>query len=343
MRYIITFVSLFAVTALFGRSTAFWHKYESSDRTGFRQRSTAPDAMLDPNHAVFELHFSMRSSYFEDSYPEERVLLVSNMVEMSCNGVIQSFKLDSSAIKELTVMPGKYKFYIAFGFGYEEVISDSVEILPGHRTVVDVDFVSVRHEIILFKPVLYLYPEKDLAVRVDLTPKGQFTFTYPQYENGWNGTAHPDGSMTIAGKTYPYLFWEGTNAGTFAPDYSTGFIVKQKEVVAFLEEKLTAMGLSAQEQTDFITFWGPRMANAPQGHVQFLFNEDYDDVAALSVSPKPDATYRVYLLWTPLSNDMDLRPKAQELPKMSRKGFHVLEWGGSEWPQLSRIPLVSNE
>lgn len=340
MRYLTVFISLLLATALFGSGAVPGKgvEYKSSLGSGFHPRSSAKDALLDQNHAIFELHFTSQNPIYDDLGTDEyrTIQPVTSPVELACNGVIQNFLLDSAAMRMLSVMPGKYKFYIALGQGYEEVISDSVEILPGHRTIVDVHFAleEQRLQIISFKPVLYFYPEKDLNVQVDLTPKGQFTFTYPQYDNGWNGVAHPDGSMTIGGKTYPYLFWEGTNPGTFASDYSTGFVVKQEEVITFLEEKLTKMGLNDREQADFITFWGPRMMNAPQGHAQFLFNKEYDDVAELSVLPKPEEIFRVYLLWTPLENGILLQPEAQELPKMSRQGFHVVEWGGSELPAL---------
>lgn len=60
------------------------------------------------------------------------------------------------------------------------------------------------------KPVIYLYPEskEDISVKVKFKD-GNFTCTYPEYTNGWNVTAYPNGK--IINKTdndeYSYLYW----------------------------------------------------------------------------------------------------------------------------------------
>jgi hypothetical protein len=117
-------------------------------------------------------------------------------------------------------------------------------------------------------------------------------------------------------------------------------VVERKDVTAFLEEKLTAMGLNAKEQADFITFWGPRMASSGRGFAQFIFNGDYDRIATLSIEPAPDEIFRVYLLWTPLDPTIELHPQAQQMATVDRSHFHVIEWGGSE---LQAQPILSNK
>ena len=54
------------------------------------------------------------------------------------------------------------------------------------------------------KPVLYLYPEEETTVHVQLNYTGQLTTTYPAYEDGWTVTAHPDGTLTdpATGRAY---------------------------------------------------------------------------------------------------------------------------------------------
>ena len=61
------------------------------------------------------------------------------------------------------------------------------------------------------KPVLYLYPEEETTVSVQLDYTGQLTTTYPAYGDGWTVTAHPDGTLTdpATGRAYYCLFWEG--------------------------------------------------------------------------------------------------------------------------------------
>ena len=60
------------------------------------------------------------------------------------------------------------------------------------------------------KPVIYLYPEEEAQVTVNLDFNGKLTSTYPAYGDGWTVTARPDGTLTDEnGREYYCLFWEG--------------------------------------------------------------------------------------------------------------------------------------
>lgn len=284
---------------------------------------SAADSSLDQQHALFEFDFSAN-----DFYPNEQ----ATQIELSCNGVIERFTLDSTLRKNLLVSPGSYTFQVYAGDLYTEITTQPISIQPGYQTKIAFQFQSSQSIDVYLKPVIYLYPEKEQQTTVQLQPNGKFSFTYPVYpENGWTGTAHPNGQFSVDGKTYPYLFWEGTNSQPMHNiDYSTGFVVNSKDVTAFLEEKLTQMNLNDQEKTDFITFWGPRMTQAGKGFVQFLFNEAYDEIATINITPQPDALFRVYMLFVPLENTVELNPAPQAVKSVHRKGFTVIEWGGSE-------------
>ena len=54
------------------------------------------------------------------------------------------------------------------------------------------------------KPVIYLYPEQAQEVYVQLELDGEFTCTYPEYDNGWKVKAYPDGTLRdqVTGKEY---------------------------------------------------------------------------------------------------------------------------------------------
>jgi hypothetical protein len=237
----------------------------------------------------------------------------------------------------LPMAPGNYVGQFYYDGHFDEITTDSMEVKPGKLTVIRLFFRTYRETHTVKKPVIYLYPETDQEVSVELAPAGELTFTYPAYTNGWKGTAHPDGSISIAGKTYPYLFWEGEDERiTELANYHTGFVVRQDEVVAFLEEKLNEMGLSDREKTDFITFWGPIMARSEQGFAQFIFNEEVDRIAGISIQPAPVFLFRVYLLWTPLDSEMVLNPQPQVIETVERRQFYAIEWGGSELPLLHR-------
>ena len=58
------------------------------------------------------------------------------------------------------------------------------------------------------KPVIYLYPEQAQEVYVQLELDGEFTCTYPEYDNGWKVKAYPDGTLRDqdTGKEYNYLY-----------------------------------------------------------------------------------------------------------------------------------------
>lgn len=176
------------------------------------------------------------------------------------------------------------------------------------------------------KPVIYLYPEKTTNVSVKLDPKGGFSFTEPAYNNGWNVTATPQGTLTeiSSGKSYPYLFWEGRGGIYSSP--TKGFSVAQKDVHGFLVDKLHALGLNDKETADFIEFWEPRMQGSPYYFVSFYGNKVMDELAPLTVTPKPDTVIRVLMDFVPVQGPV----KAEEFKiyTPARTGFTVVEWGG---------------
>ena len=175
------------------------------------------------------------------------------------------------------------------------------------------------------KPILYLYPEEttDVSVKVDC----DLTVTYPTYNDGWKVTAQPDGTLTnhADGKEYSYLFWEGEGYGEM--DFSEGFVVKGEDTVAFLQEKLAAMGLTPKEYNEFIVYWLPYMKDHAYNLISFQW-ENYDESAKLNIIPKPDNMLRVFMAFKALEEPVTI--PEQELPVLQREGFTVVEWGGTE-------------
>ena len=78
--------------------------------------------------------------------------------------------------------------------------------------------------------------------------------------------------------------------GTERYDFSRGFCVPGADTAVFLEEALAQLGL-----TD---------------------------------TPTPDSSLRVFMAWQPLEAPVDI--PAQTLPAFERRGFTVVEWGGTE-------------
>lgn len=179
------------------------------------------------------------------------------------------------------------------------------------------------------KPVIYLYPEKQKNISVRLDFKGEVTYTYPEYKAGWNVNALPDGTLKNLsdGSTHYYLFWEG-NPDKKDWDFSEGFVVKGSETQAFLLEKLPALGLTLREYNDFITYWVPKLMYNPYNLIKFAQGE-YDDIAALDITPAPDTVLRVHMVWKAL--DAPITVREQKLPSApKRRGFTAVEWGGTE-------------
>ena len=176
------------------------------------------------------------------------------------------------------------------------------------------------------KPVIYLYPEKEMEVKVQLDYDGKLVCTYPEYDNGWNVVAQPDGTLCdYSGKTYSYLFWEGNTHATY--DFSKGFVVKGSETAEFLEEKLSEIGLNPKETNEFIVYWLPRMQENKYNLITFQ-TKAYTDVAKLHITPEPDSILRVFMAYKELEEPIEIEKPA--IAPFERKGFTVVEWGGTE-------------
>ena len=176
------------------------------------------------------------------------------------------------------------------------------------------------------KPVIYLYPEEETDINVQLDFNGTLTSTYPAYEEGWNVTAQPDGTLTDAnGREYYCLFWEGESRVPY--DLSTGFCIAGENTRAFLEESLAQLGLTDKEANEFLIYWLPQMEHNAYNLISFQADL-YADNAKLTVSPAPDSVLRVFMAWMPLEKPVEVEP--QVLAPFAREGFAVVEWGGAK-------------
>ena len=176
------------------------------------------------------------------------------------------------------------------------------------------------------KPVIYLYPEEETEVTVNLTYNGKLTCTYPTYNSGWTVTASPDGTLTDkSGQTYNYLYWEGETNTQY--DLSKGFCVKGGDTAKFLETALSDLGLNRREANEFIVYWLPLMEQNPYNIISFQ-TDVYTNSAQLKVNPNPDTLIRVFMAWQASDNFVEL--PTQNLTAPERTGFTVVEWGGTE-------------
>jgi len=184
------------------------------------------------------------------------------------------------------------------------------------------------------KPVIYLYPQTPIECDLRVIFDGELICTYPEHgTNGWqNFTAYPDGTLIFPdGKQYYCLFWEGMADTEY--DFSKGFCVAGEDTAAFLEWALAEQGLTPREANEFIIYWLPRMQNNAYNLISFQ-TDAYTDSAALEINPAPDSLLRVFMAYIPLDEAVEIQPQTFE--PFERKGFCVVEWGGTEISAVGR-------
>ncbi len=180
------------------------------------------------------------------------------------------------------------------------------------------------------KPIIYLYPIESTIVTVRLGNPQNLTHTYPKYvDNKWQMMAQPNGMLTdtVTNRTYYALYWEGKN--TVQANMKEGFVVKGNDIIAFLEEKLSQLGLNEREANEFIIYWLPRLENVPYNFIRFQTRAEQDKNMPLSVQPQPDTVIRVLMEFKNLNHPISV--VEQILPQMPiRNSFTVVEWGGTQ-------------
>ena len=180
------------------------------------------------------------------------------------------------------------------------------------------------------KPIIYIYPEEETEVTVELGRKDNLTCTYPLYEDKWEVTAKSDGTLIDeeTGRTYYALYWEGINSKRYSNKLEEGFVVKGEDTIKFLEEKLEILGLNEKEAEEFIVYWLPKMQNNKYNYIRFQTIEEINENMPLEVTPEPDTLIRVMMEWKGLNKYIEV--EEQQLEKAERKDYTVVEWGGTE-------------
>lgn len=243
--------------------------------------------------------------------------------------------LEKASISDVFIS-GNYNFKFYVSNKYREIIISKLYLDSGYAIVVQLNFKSTdRQNMMVKKPVIYLYPTEPTAMNVKVEPKGEMSFTYPFYDvNGWDFTAFPNGELTFCYENLDYLFWEAEQEISRSDlDLTTGSLITKEKIVSFLDESLTAFGMNSKEKADFITFWGPQLQKNDQNFIHFVFNEEAELFADLAITPKPDHVYRFYMVYCNAEGMKMLEAHPQIIPAMDRTGFTVLEWGGTEIPE----------
>lgn len=182
----------------------------------------------------------------------------------------------------------------------------------------------------IYKPVIYLYPEEKTNISVKLGNPEKLSCIYPSYNNGWDITAYPDGTLIDeqTGREYYSLYYECNNTKIYKENLEEGFVVRKENIVSFLEEKLAILGLNYKEAEEFIIYWLPKLQQNDYIYIRFQTMEEIEENMPLLISQTPDTLIRIVMEWKELNKYIDI--KEQKLKPTNRNGFTVVEWGGAE-------------
>lgn len=177
------------------------------------------------------------------------------------------------------------------------------------------------------KPIIYIYPKEDINVEIKVSDPAKLTVSYPKYNDGWQVKALTDGTLIDQNnKKYYALYWEGQGKDNKIKE--DGFVVKGDDTATFLEEKLEILGLNYKERNEFIMYWLPKLEKNKYNYIRFMTKEEIDSNMELIINPKPDTLIRVMMEYKPLTKKLKI--KEQNLTPISREGYTVVEWGGTE-------------
>ncbi|WP_341905117.1 hypothetical protein [Fluviicola taffensis] len=314
-----TYLFFFLLVSLTFNSNAF---EQQKSVPGFYIYNTTKNASIKNGEAKLTLHFtSPNFNVIPSGY--------QTIIYYSINELVDTFVLDASFSHTIQLKATKTVFKFWAGPGYNEVISDTIQIENQTMSDAQISFNSQYLMIEVSKPVIYFQSPVELDFSLHVNPTNDFTFTYPVYKDQWKGTLYPTGEIEINKQKYPYLFWDSKQDFQLK-DQTNGYHISKKEIIPFLEKQLSNAGLTATEKTDFITYWGPRLTQHEAVFIQFYLQEDCNQFATIQCEPKPTAINRLYIGFSEWNETLTPLLHPMELPAFKRDGFNVLEWGGFE-------------
>jgi len=283
----------------------------------------------------YKIQYDRRYTNWYESIPEEKFnseffethnLLLIDIYKI--HAVLHRADLTSFSVNDNTAK-------ISFCTEYGGLVSGGNGII--HYIVLDKNVNNVKLDISskntstpgdAYKPIIYLYPTKELEVTVTLGKPENLTHTYPKYENSWNVLAKPNGDLIDlkTGRSQYSLYWEGINI--INPNLTEGFVVEGKDTASFLEEKLAILGLTEREANEFIIYWLPKLESNIYNFIRFQTIEEINANMPLKIAPTPDTIIRVMMEFKPLNKIKNTTEQNLETP--TRDGFVIVEWGGIE-------------
>lgn len=264
-------------------------------------------------------------------------LVLSGIVKGIQNQTIPKVVVTNLTKKEVYYCDslGNYKVNIAkndlINFSKKGFESQKIRILKDTTANIILKVQTTSDAIMVKKPVIYLYPKEKTEITISIDFKGKLLTTFPKYDGSWNVTAYPDGQIfdKKTNRLYSSLFWDGSqNFPKEHYNYQSGFVVFKNDLTAFLIEKLDHLGLNTIETNEFIQFWLPFLEKNEINFIHFYVNAAFDVISKNIIFPKPDTEIRVFMEFYGLDKPIEITE--QKLQKTERKGFIIVEWGGSD-------------
>lgn len=182
---------------------------------------------------------------------------------------------------------------------------------------------AARSFLDVYKPNIYIYADRDLAVQVRLEPSGYITDSLPAYdrEQGWRAEVF-NGSLN--GRN-DYLFYEAR-----VPDRGfqreEGYKIRGNNLRNDLRSLMELHGFNARETADFVEYWEEKLSSRedyvfyPQGTAIL------ENIMPIIVEPEPISISR---LWFLIEEDRGQPCNPVACPeKVVRSPYAVVEWGG---------------
>ncbi|MFK8044959.1 MAG: hypothetical protein AB8B72_05665 [Crocinitomicaceae bacterium] len=229
------------------------------------------------------------------------------------------------------------KGFYFFQSNYKEVVIDLSSYDAANKFEININAEEFTARFQLEKPVVYLYSPYPTKTELTLSPNGELSFTYPQYDKNWQIETQENGNIKNlkTGKIHPYLFWEANQTQLdFKKEGKTieGYVISTDTAVQFLEKQLASLGLNERESTDFITYWAPRLMQKQFATIQFMIGKDYDEVfGGIESTTLLDYQLRIGMLYEITEvkpSEKVVKPTPIIIKK--RHGFSLIEWGGIE-------------
>ena len=266
-------------------------------------------------------NYELNKELTEQDFENKKYLFYTTPLD-SCSETIKKAELKKQENKYNIYLDVSYRcgvcahIYKTYIFEIEEELEVEVYIKTISRETCDPN--------VAYKPIIYIYPNEDIDLKIKLGNTKDLIHTYPKYKSEWNIRASKDGNIYDydTKRNYYGLYWEAND--NYKLNMNEGFIVKGKDSTKFLEEKLEILGLNEYEINEFIIYWIDKLEQNEYNFISFRNKEDIN--MPLEFSKEPDTLIRIMMDFKKIEKPIKI--KEQKLEKVERKGYTVVEWGG---------------